>query len=148
MFYRFIALGPGKVGEQVIGHIDEGFLEKLKSRDVFVLGGDRYEFQFARGMVAQVKSTIDRPPTIPSWFSEMLPLSFDLGVEIGRFRRLMEEKFAKGRSKEEIIKFVDEYLYVDRNSAEAIYRYFSEMFQYAREIPHDKKISCLVREKG
>ncbi|MBS3151142.1 ATP-dependent helicase [Candidatus Woesearchaeota archaeon] len=129
-----------KVGEQVIGHIDEGFLEKLKSRDVFVLGGDRYEFQFARGMVAQVKSTIDRPPTIPSWFSEMLPLSFDLGVEIGRFRRLMEEKFAKGRSKEEIIKFVDEYLYVDRNSAEAIYRYFSEMFQYAREIPHDKKI--------
>ncbi len=129
-----------KVGEQIIGHIDEGFLERLKSRDVFVLGGERYEFQFARGMVAQVKSTADRPPTIPSWFSEMLPLSFDLGTEIGKFRRLIEEKFSKKRSKEEIIKFIDEYLYVDRNSAEAIYRYFNEMFLYVKEIPNDKKI--------
>ncbi len=129
-----------KVGEQVIGHIDEGFLERLKRRDVFVLGGERFEFQFARGMVAQVKSTADRPPTIPSWFSEMLPLSFDLAMEIGKFRRLMEEKFSRGRSKEDILKFIDEYLYVDRNSAEAIYRYFNEMFQYVKEIPNDKKI--------
>ena len=129
-----------KVGEQIIGHIDEGFLERLKTRDVFVLGGERYEFQFARGMVAQVKSTAGRPPTIPSWFSEMLPLSFDLGMEIGRFRRLLEEKFSKGRSREEILKFIDEYLYVDRNSAEAIYKYFYEMFQYVKEIPNDKKI--------
>ncbi len=129
-----------KVGEQIIGHIDEGFLERLKSRDVFVLGGERYEFQFARGMVAQVKSTADRTPTIPSWFSEMLPLSFDLAMEIGKFRRLMEEKFAKGRSKKEIIDFIDEYLYVDKNSAEAIHRYFNEMYQYVKEIPNDKKI--------
>jgi len=129
-----------KVGEQIIGHIDEGFLERLKSRDVFVLGGERYEFQFARGMVAQVKSSAGRPPTIPSWFSEMLPLSYDLGAEIGKFRRLMEEKFSKGRSKKEIIDFIDEYLYVDKNSAEAIYRYFNEMFLYVKEIPNDKKI--------
>ena len=129
-----------KVGEQVIGYIDEGLLERLKRRDVFVLGGDRYEFQFASGMVAQVKSTVDRPPTIPSWFSEMLPLSFDLAMEIEKFRRLMEEKFSKKRSREEILKFIDEYLYVDKNSAEAIYRYFNEMFQYVKEIPNDKKI--------
>ena len=129
-----------KVGEQAVGTIDEAFLERLKRRDVFVLGGQRYEFQFARGMVAQVKATADRPPTIPSWFSEMLPLSFDLSLEIGKFRRLMEEKFEKKRTKEEILKFIDGYLYVDQYGKEAIYTYFNEMWHYVDVIPNDKKI--------
>ena len=129
-----------KIGDQIVGSLDEGFLERLKRKDVFTLGGERYEFQFARGMVAQVKGSIDRPPTIPSWFSEMLPLSFDLSLEIGRFRRLMEEKFEKKRSKKEILKFIDEYLYVDAYGKEAIYNYFNEMFKYVKVIPSDKKI--------
>ena len=128
-----------KQGETVIGKIDEGFLERLKRGDVFVLGGERYEFLYARGTIAYVKSSIDRPPTIPSWFSEMLPLSFDLAMGIGRFRRLMEEKFNRNVKKEEIISFINDYLYVDANSANAVYEYFREQFLYA-EIPHDRKI--------
>ena len=58
-----------KIKEEVIGFVDEGFLERLKPGDVFVLGGQKYEFMFSRGMTAQVKTAIDRPPTIPSWFS-------------------------------------------------------------------------------
>jgi ATP-dependent Lhr-like helicase len=129
-----------KIGDQVVGSVDEGFLERLKRKDVFALGGERYEFQFARGMVAQVKGSVDRPPTIPSWFSEMLPLSFDLSIEIGRFRRLMEEKFVKKRCKSEILKFIDKYLYVDEYGKEAIYNYFNEMFKYVKVIPSDNKI--------
>ncbi len=125
--------------EQVVGKIDESFLERLKKSDVFVLGGDKYQFGHAKGMVAYVHASVDRPPTIPSWFSEMLPLSFDLACSIGRFRRLMEEKFNHNRSKPEIIDFINEYLYVDANSAESIYSYFREQFLFA-EIPHDKKI--------
>ena len=128
-----------KQGETVIGKIDEGFLERLKRGDVFVLGGERYEFLYARGTIAYVKSSIDRPPTIPSWFSEMLPLSFDLAMGIGRFRRLMEKKFNRNVKKEEIISFINDYLYVDANSANAVYEYFREQFLYA-EIPHDRKI--------
>ncbi len=129
-----------KVGEQVVGTIDEGFLERLKRGDVFVLGGERYEFLFSRGMTAQVNASVYRPPTIPSWFSEMLPLSFDLGLEIGRFRRLMEEKFKAKKKKEEIFKFIDEYLYIDKKSRDAIYNYFKEMYYYIKELPTDKKI--------
>jgi len=128
-----------KVGDQSIGHIDEGFLERLKPGDVFVLGGDTYEFLFSRGMTAQVKASSHRPPTVPSWFSEQLPLSFDLALDINRFRRLMEEKFKAKKSKEEIMQFVNEYLYVDENAANAIYEYFKEQFLYA-EIPSDKKL--------
>lgn len=128
-----------KIGEQVIGMIDEGFLERLKKGDVFVLGGNKYEFLFSRGMTAQVRASEYRPPTIPSWFSEMLPLSFDLALDIGRFRRLLEEKFKLKKSKEEIIDFINDYLYVDANAANSVYEYFREQYLYA-QIPHDKKI--------
>ncbi|MFH1409751.1 MAG: ATP-dependent helicase [Nanoarchaeota archaeon] len=128
-----------KVGNHAVGKLDEGFLERLKRGDVFALGGDKYEFLYARGMTVQVNASVYRPPTIPSWASEMLPLSFDLACDIGTFRRLMEEKFAKERSKEEIMDFLHEYLYVNEVAAEAIYTYFCEQFRYS-EIPHDKKI--------
>jgi len=128
-----------KMGEATIGKIDEAFLERLKRGDVFVLGGEKYEFLYSRGMTAQVKPSVYRPPTIPSWFSEMLPLSFDLAMAIGRFRRLMSEQFCLGKSKQEILEFINNYLYVDEYGANAIYEYFSEQFKYMG-IPSDKHL--------
>jgi len=43
-------------------------------------------------------------------------------------------------SKEDILKFINEYLYVDENSAEAIYGYFREQYLFMKEIPSDKKL--------
>ena len=128
-----------KVGEQIVGMIDEGFLERLRPGDVFVLGGNIYMFKFSRGMTAQVSTSVNRPPTVPSWFSEMLPLSFDLAMEISRFRRLMEEKFDRQRRPEEIMMFINTYLYVDENAAESIYHYFREQYEYSK-IPSDRRI--------
>lgn len=128
-----------KVGEQVVGMIDEGFLEKLQPGDAFVLGGNVYMFKFSRGMTAQVTTSVNRPPTVPSWFSEMLPLSFDLAMEISRFRRLMNERFVSKKSKEEILKFIHEFLYVDEKAAESIYTYFAEQYNFSL-IPSDKQI--------
>jgi len=128
-----------KIGEQQIGKIDEAFLEKLKRGDVFVLGGNMYEFLFSRGMVAQVKASVNRPPTIPSWFSEMLPLSFDLAKEISKFRRLMDDLFTKQKTEKEIKGFINKYLYVDDNATNSVYEYFKEQFLYA-QIPSDKKL--------
>ncbi len=126
--------------EQAVGKVDEAFLERLKKSDVFVLGGDKYQFAYAKGMVAYVRANVSQPPTIPSWFSEMLPLSFDLAMGIGRFRRLMEEKFNHNRSKEEILEFINSCLYAAGNSADSIYSYFKEQYLFA-EIPHDRKIT-------
>lgn len=128
-----------KVGNQTVGSIDESFLERLRSGDVFVLGGHVYEFKYARGLTAQVNASVDRPPTVPSWFSEMLPLSFDLALEIGRFRRLMDQKLCAHEPKKDIIEFMKEYLHVDTTTAEAIYSYFNEQFLFL-EIPNDTKI--------
>lgn len=127
-----------KCNGQVVGRIEEDFMEKLQKGDTFVLGGNIYRFNYARGMTVNVTPS-SGPPTIPSWFSEQLPLSFDLAVEIQRFRGIMESKFQYGRSKEEIIDFILEYLYVDYNSAQSIYHYFREQYLFA-QIPSLKKL--------
>jgi ATP-dependent helicase Lhr and Lhr-like helicase len=132
-----------KIGPQIVGTIDESFLERLRPGDVFVLGGSVYMFKFSRGMVAQVSTSVNRPPTVPSWSSEQLPLSFDLAMEINRFRRLMADKLngkdKKKENKKEIISFIKEYLYVDEKVSNAIYIYFKEQNDYA-VIPSNQQI--------
>jgi len=128
-----------KVGPEVIGMLDEGFLERLRRGDVFVLGGSTYEFLFSRGTVAQVRAAVGKKPTVPSWFSEMLPLSFDLAQEIGKFRRLMKEKFQSKMSRKDMLDFINSYLYVDDNAASAIYGYLREQYDFAF-IPTDREI--------
>ena len=128
-----------KINDEPIGHIDEAFLEKLKRNDIFVLGGNTYKFLYAKGLVAYVSSASGLKPTVPSWFSDMLPLNFDLANEINRFRKLMRERFESKKSKEEIINFINEYLYVEGNAANAIYEYFNEQFLFSK-IPDSKEL--------
>ncbi len=127
----------------VVGKIDEGFLERMKKGDIFVLGGSRYQFLYVKGMKAYVSPAPGRRPTIPSWFSEMLPLSFDSACSIQKFRRLINEKFEAKKNKKEILDFIKEYLYLDKNVASTIYDYFKKQFRHSL-IPHDKRI--LVEE--
>jgi len=134
----FITVKLAPSGEHV-GFIDEGFLERMKKGDVFVLGGQKYLYLYTKGMNLYVKGGVSRNPTIPSWFSESLPLSFDSACEINRFRQLMSEKFSKGDSKPEIIEFVKEHLYTTETAAENIYQYFNEQFEFS-EIPTSKII--------
>ena len=131
----FVAVKIAPSGEN-IGVIDEGFLERMKKGDVFVLGGKKYIYLYTKGMNLYVRSTIDRPPTIPSWFSEMLPLSFDSAMEINRFRKLIREKLEKNKSKKEILEFIQEYLHLKQTeeTAESIYNYFLEQHKFL-EIP-------------
>jgi len=138
----FITVKMAPSGEP-IGAIDEGFLERMKKGDVFVLGGNKYMYLYTRGMNVYVKSAIERQPTIPSWFSEMLPLSFDSAIEINKFRKLMNDKFKKKAEKSEIIDAIREYLYLDSGSAESIYNYFKEQHDYL-EIP-DSNIFLVER---
>ena len=130
---------------RIIGVVEEAFVERLRKGDIFVLGGKTYMFLFSRGQTIYVTEASGRLPTVPSWFSEQLPLSFDLAMDICKFRRLMEEKFDLNLSKEEIIEFIHSYLYVDENAANSIYEYFREQYLYSK-IPHDKKIVIEIYE--
>ena len=125
--------------EEPVGVIDESFLSRMKKGDVFVLGGKKYLYRYTRGMNLYVASEVRRNPNIPSWFSEMLPLSFDSANEINKFRKHMSRKLASKKSKKEILEFIKTYLYVPKETAEAIYNYFLEQHSFL-EIPHENLI--------
>lgn len=137
-FITVVVASGGRKG-QSIGTVDEGFLEKVKPGDVFVLAGSRYQFMYTKGMKMCVRAGVKRNPTIPSWFSEMLPLSFDSAMEIGRFRELMNERFDKKKKKNEVLKFIEDYLYCGNGVSRSIYKYFYQQYQYAK-IPHRSRI--------
>ena len=136
---RFVNVVVAKGGnKEKVGMIDEGFLEKMKKGDIFVLGGRKYQFLYTRGMNVYVNASVRNPPTIPSWFSEMLPLSFDSAIEISRFRKLIDEKMRKNSPKE-IKEFIKKHVYCNDNVAKSVYDYFHEQFKYAK-IPHEKRL--------
>jgi len=82
-------------GEEWVGQLDEDYLDTLEPGDVFVLGGDRFAFRYRRGSKVYVDRTSDRP-TVPSWYSERLPLSYDLGREILAFQGELLDRMGEG----------------------------------------------------
>ncbi len=93
------------INGKFVGFIEEGFLERLMPGDIFVLGGKTYEFIKAKRSTAYVKYVKEKRPTIPSWFSEQLPLSFDLAIEISKFREKILKMIEKKR-KRAVIEFL------------------------------------------
>src|SRR3989339_370319 len=131
-----VVVGSGEGRGQVVGKIDENFVERMKRGDIFVLGGAKYQFLFSRGMKAFVNANVSRSPTIPSWFSEMLPLNFEVACDIGRFRKLIKERI---NDKKKCLDFIQEYIYCKKGIAEEIYEYFYEQSKFS-EIPDEKTI--------
>ena len=128
-----------KIGEAAIGSISEPFLESLKKGDVFVLGGDVYEFKYSRGMTAQVRAAHGKKPTVPSWFSEMLPLSYDLAVHVQHLRKYVRELFEQEKSTQEVLEWITSYLPVDQDAATSIYEYAKQQHLFST-IPHHEHI--------
>ncbi|WP_129116470.1 ATP-dependent helicase [Halegenticoccus tardaugens] len=115
-------------GNEWVGNLDENYLDTLRKGDVFVLGGDRFEFRYRRGAKVYVDRTGARP-TVPSWFSERLPLSYDLGREILRFQGDLLDRLDRGG--EPAVRDWLRGFPLDENSVRAVARTFHEQVRYA-----------------
>ncbi|PSP55485.1 helicase, partial [Halobacteriales archaeon QS_1_67_19] len=114
--------------DEWVGDLDEEYLDTLEKGDVFVLGGQNFEFRYRRGSKVYVDRTSARP-TVPSWFSERLPLSYDLGRHVLEFQGELLERFQK-RGKPAVRVWLREFP-LDENSVRAIARMFDEQVRYA-----------------
>ncbi|MEM3802783.1 MAG: ATP-dependent helicase [Conexivisphaerales archaeon] len=117
-----------------VGSIEEEFLERLSKGDIFTLGGRLYMFRHAKGFKAYVSRIKDGKPTVPSWFSEMLPLSFDLGEAIGDFRNQVFNLLRMNKSRESILRFIMQTTHSDRKAAEAVLGYFDAEMRFLKKI--------------
>ncbi len=109
--------------KQYVGKVEEPFVERLKKDDIFVLAGQTYQFKRSKRMRIYVVPRPDASPTIPSWFSEQLPLSYDLAREISRYRRSVAHKIQRGE---------------DDDLMPAIRNYVREQMHFG--VPHDQRL--------
>jgi len=115
-------------GDEWVGQLDEEYLDTLESGDVFVLGGDRFEYRYRRGSKVYVDPTSARP-TVPSWFSERLPLSWDLGREVLTFQGELLDHFEAGG--ESAVRHWLREFPMDEHSVRAVTRMFAQQVAYA-----------------
>lgn len=131
-----------------VGDLEEEFVEYLSPGDLFVLGGRVYEYLRSYGMRVIVRPADGAKPTVPSWFSEMLPLSFDSALEVGRFRRIISE-LIKRESKDAVIKYLMKEYSLEYDAAENIYQYVWEQMMFTNGVvPSDKLILIEVYDEG
>lgn len=121
-----------------VGDLEEEFVEILVPGDVFVLGGRTYRFLKSEGLKVIVERADDARPTVPSWFSEMLPLSFDSALKVGEFRRLLSG-LARSDPEAAVEKLVREYMLEER-AARTIVEYILEQLDYVGVVPSDKLV--------
>ncbi|NJE06100.1 DEAD/DEAH box helicase [Thermococcus sp. M36] len=121
--------------KQMIGTVEEEFAERLMPGDIFVLAGRTYEFVKSRGNKIYVIPREGAKPTIPAWFSEMLPLSFDLALDIQRFRKEVSSLVDSKRARSFLMKKYG----IDERAAKAILAYFREQAKYST-VPDDETV--------
>ncbi len=143
IYYLNVGTIPDEVAISVItrdgkfiGKVEEEFAESLIEGDIFVLAGRTFRFLHASGMSLIVEEVEGEKPTVPSWFSEQLPLSYDLALRIQRFRRQIEEMIDDNK---DVVEFLMKEYKLDESAAKAIYNYFVEQKIFS-EIPTDKKL--------
>ena len=117
----------------VSGELSEKFVERLSPGDVFVLGGRSLEFVRSKGMTAFVKEANGRKPTVPSWAGEMLPRSFDLSMDVARFRKEMSQIIDEDSPDK--LDYLSKEFDIDTGSARSLVSYFSEQKATAGFIP-------------
>ena len=120
-----------------LGDLSEKFVERLQRGDVFVLGARSYEVVKIRGNKVIVRDAIGRRPTVPSWAGEMLPRSFDLSEEVGRFREKVEKSIKEEGEKKTMEILMKDY-YLDESSARSIISYIKEQISYS--VPTHKRL--------
>lgn len=63
-----------------IGMIEEWFISRLKTGDVFTLAGRTLEFIMIKDMTVMVKKSTSKKSMVPSWQGGRMPLSANLGI--------------------------------------------------------------------
>jgi ATP-dependent Lhr-like helicase len=104
-------------------------------------------------MTAYVTPAPGQVPTIPPWYSEQLPLTYELAIDIGKFREILTTSISKEISKEKKLiklltkgtllptgesKTILDEMPIDENAKISIYNYFAEQLLYCGYIPNDK----------
>ena len=128
-------------GRLYIGDLDEGFVQILSPGDIFVLGGKTYRFIRLSGSKVYVESAEGQRPTVPSWYSEMLPLAFDSALLVGKFRRRVAELLEdNGMDADKVSEGIAKEMGLEVNAAREAVEYIKEQYLFTGGVVASDKI--------
>ncbi|NPA97381.1 MAG: ATP-dependent helicase, partial [Crenarchaeota archaeon] len=126
--------------QRYVGDLEEGFVEILSPGDIFVLGGRTYRVLAIHPTKVIVAPAEGERPTVPTWFSEMLPLAYDSALEVGRFRRVVAE-LIDALPPSEVIEWIAREYDLEEHAARYIYEYIYEQKAFMDGlVPSDRLI--------
>ncbi len=115
-----------------IGELDSKFVLEINKGDVFLLAGvprEVIEVNSIEKEVVVISSSLEGKP--PAWVGELLPVSLEVGLEVGSLREKIMENYEKALS--EISKFLTD------DSMELLYE-SRKLYRRDRPIPSNKVI--------
>ncbi|MBU7015125.1 MAG: ATP-dependent helicase [Theionarchaea archaeon] len=124
-------------GKSKIGTLDEGFVERIRPGDVFILGSQAWQMVGLDKKKVLVQNVAGVPPTIPYWGGVRPSRTYDLGVLVGEFRRKMEKEILTENDVEGWL--MSEYM-LDADGAAAVAKYYREQSMMLGVIPSDVNI--------
>ena len=125
----------------VVGNLDEEFVaEKGLPGTKFVMGGLVWSIvQVFNGKVI-VKRAEDSLGAVPFWTGEEIPVTYEAAMEVGAFRRMVEEEYRRGSRPEEIVEKVSGKYGVERDFALKIVKPILECLEKSIPIGTDRRI--------
>jgi len=119
-----------KAGDETVGTVDEEFVEQLSKGDVFVLGGQAWEYRGASPVKARVQPAAGARPTVPRWVSETLPLSFEMAQRVATFREETAERLRRD-GLEATTRWLEREHELDPEAADTLAEYHRQQLAYA-----------------
>lgn len=119
-----------------IGTLDEGFVERIRPGDVFILGSQAWQMTGLDKKKVLVQRVSGVPPTIPYWEGLRPSRTFDLGLLVGKFRRELEKRIHT----EDLEQWVQSTYLLDKDGASAVVKYYREQYMVLGVLPSDEHI--------
>ncbi len=122
-----------------LGTLSEKFIERVRPKEVFVLGGKTYEFIQTKGTKVFVRDAKGRKPTIPSWAGEAMSRSRELADALTQFREEMARRLERD-VQSELLEWLEEQHGLDRHAALNLVRHYRAQHTAAGTVPSGRRV--------
>jgi Lhr-like helicase/DNA-binding Lrp family transcriptional regulator len=122
-----------------LGTLSERFIERVRPREVFVLGGKTYEFIQTKGTKVFVRDAKGRKPTIPSWAGEAMSRSRELAQAVTRLRDELGAR-VDGELQSEVVTWLGDEYGLDPDAALNLIKYYRSQLTASGSVPSGRRL--------
>ncbi|MCL6430954.1 MAG: DEAD/DEAH box helicase [Anaerolineae bacterium] len=123
-------------GKTRLGELDEEFVFERRVGDTFALGSQTWRVLHIGDDRVVVEQAPGAMPTVPFWRGDVPWRPYELGLEVGRFRRLVAERLEDPAA----LAWLQKEHALDERSAENVLRYVAEQMRAMGAISSDRTI--------